>query len=336
MAILSDIFNVTYGNKFDLNKMKICQNRGINFIGRTAKNNGVVAHVEMFEDVEPYSGGQITVALGGSILSSFLQNEPFYTAQNVAVLDPLVKLNISELLYYCTCIEANRYKYSAFGREANVTLSNLEVPGIKEIPLDFKGFNLEGFTNELLNKVRCEEDGVNDIISNEKFELVPLDKLFEVSTGIATTGLKVSKFKTDFYSLPMIRPSYKQSTSISGYVNLASIPSHKIFPSETLYVSTNGQGSHTYSYVSPFEFTANSDVSILTPIKSMSLKEKLYYSLIITSNRYKFSYGRKPKGEKLKGLLIPNRIPDEYLSMTIDAVIDNFSKSVNHGLIFNV
>ncbi|SUA24330.1 Uncharacterised protein [Neisseria gonorrhoeae] len=34
----------------------------------------------------------------------------------------------------------------------------------------------------------------------------------------------------------------------------------------------------------------------------MPIEVKLYYAKCITANRYLFSYGRKPKGEKLKAL----------------------------------
>lgn len=93
--------------------------------------------------------------------------------------------------------------------------------------------------------------------------------------------------------------------SIVGYVSSLHIEDKHIFEANSLYVSTNGQGSHTYSYVYPVEFSANSDITVLIPKKQMSLEEKLFYATIITSNRYKFSYGRKPKGSRLKNIIIP-------------------------------
>jgi hypothetical protein len=41
----------------------------------------------------------------------------------------------------------------------------------------------------------------------------------------------------------------------------------------------------------------------------MSLQEKIFFAAAITSNRFRFSYGRKPKGDRLRNLLIPNRGP---------------------------
>ena len=110
----------------------------------------------------------------------------------------------------------------------------------------------------------------------------------------------------------------------------ARIPDEKLFPAETLYVSTDGQGSHTYSYVSTFEFVPNSNVSVLIPRRKMSLQEKLYYAQCITNNRYKFSYGRKPKGDRLKSVLIPEYPPQYVTSYTIDKVVDSFSGVLNN------
>ncbi len=83
---MTDIFDVDYGNKFDLNKMEALPTSSIAFVSRTAQNNGVSAYVEPVSGVAPYPAGAITVALGGSIGSTFLQKQPFYTGQNVSVL----------------------------------------------------------------------------------------------------------------------------------------------------------------------------------------------------------------------------------------------------------
>ena len=90
-------------------------------------------------------------------------------------------------------------------------------------------------------------------------------------------------------------------------------------------MSTNGQGSHTFSYVSTTEFVANSDVSILIPKRKMSLQEKLFYAQCITNNRYKFSYGRKPKGARLLAVKIPEYPPKYVTEYCIEKVVDSFS-----------
>jgi len=134
-----------------------------------------------------------------------------------------------------------------------------------------------------------------------------LSDLFKVYNGIATSGLDISPIKDEHYNIPFLRPSSRALNSIAGYISSNEIDDKYIFNSNSLYVSTNGQGSHSYSYVYPTDFSANSDIAVLIPKKEMSLDEKLFYAAIITLNRYKFSYGRKPKGNRLKNLIVPDK-----------------------------
>jgi hypothetical protein len=132
---LNQVFVVKHGTKLDLNKMVECDGDedAVAFIGRTSERNGFVAFVRKLSDVEPFDSGAITVALGGSALSSFVQPRQFYTAQNIDVLIPRVAMSLDVKLYYCLCIEANRFRYSTFGREANRTLKHLLVPDLESV-----------------------------------------------------------------------------------------------------------------------------------------------------------------------------------------------------------
>lgn len=117
---LDGLFKINHGNKFDLNKMTLtsADNDAIAFVGRSGENNGVVAYVKNYNNTKPFPSGNITVALGGSALSSFVQTRVFYTAQNIDVLQPLTEMTLDVKLYYCLCIEANRFRYSTFGRRS--------------------------------------------------------------------------------------------------------------------------------------------------------------------------------------------------------------------------
>lgn len=133
---LHRLFEIEHGNKFDLNKMEQCEpsSDAVAFVGRSGEDNGIVSFVKEIEEVEPHSAGLITVALGGAALSSFVQPKRFYTAQNIDVLRPRTDMSLDVQLYYCLCIEANRFRYSTFGREANRTLKNLLVPKLECVP----------------------------------------------------------------------------------------------------------------------------------------------------------------------------------------------------------
>lgn len=144
-----------------------------------------------------------------------------------------------------------------------------------------------------------------------------LDEIFEIKNGIASTNLSIESTRQPFH-IPYLRPASTQERTIAGWVWLRDVNEKDIFPTQTLFVSTNGEGSHTYAYVSSFEFVANSDISILIPKRDMSLLEKIYYSLCITKNRYKFSYGRKPKGKRLASIELPEKIPNNFKNIDIN------------------
>lgn len=135
-----------------------------------------------------------------------------------------------------------------------------------------------------------------------------LDSLFHVKNGIASSGLTViSKPEEGF--LPFVRLASTQKRTVAGWINKSAVSLKNIYPKDSLFVSTNSEGSHSYSYVSDFEFVPNSDVSVLIPKVKMTIQEKVFYAQCITANRYKFSYGRKPKGDRLKKIELPDTIP---------------------------
>ncbi|NQY82843.1 MAG: hypothetical protein HRT36_07555 [Alphaproteobacteria bacterium] len=64
----------------ELNSLDIDPN-GINFVSRTARNNGVSARVMQIDDLDPIEPGVLTVAGGRSVAETFLQTEPFYSGR---------------------------------------------------------------------------------------------------------------------------------------------------------------------------------------------------------------------------------------------------------------
>lgn len=116
---LKDICQISMGNKLDYSAMSF-DNPKINFIGRSADNEGVMGKVDVLPDITPYPPGCITVALGGSLGSSFVQTDYFYTSQNVSVLEFKKEVTLGSKLFITTCIRnESKYKYFPFGRELN-------------------------------------------------------------------------------------------------------------------------------------------------------------------------------------------------------------------------
>jgi hypothetical protein len=278
MAKLSDLFEITYGNKLDFNKMTELEDgeEGIYFVGRSSQNHGVTAIVQELEGVKPYEEGLITVALGGTkLLSSFVQEAPFYTAQNVAVLRPLIDMTFEEKIYYCICIRHNRFRYSAFGREANRTLRNLEVPDYEDIP-------------EWV--VTTDQPKVADLrkpVLQERPELKPdewkwfnFKELFEVKKGKRLTRANMTEGETLFIG------AVDKNNGVTSKVG-----QDPIHTANTITVNYNGSVGE--AFYQPEPYWCSDDVNVLYPKFEMNPYIALFLNTIIRQEKYRYNYGRK-------------------------------------------
>ena len=126
---VKELFEVKYGINMELNtciEADSDDTDAVNFVARTESNNGVSARVKPVEGKEPQPAGLITCAGGGSVLSTFLQEEPFYSGRDLYLLIPLYPMSKLAKLFCITVIKANKYRYS-YGRQANITLPYLEL-----------------------------------------------------------------------------------------------------------------------------------------------------------------------------------------------------------------
>ena len=134
---VNELFEVKYGINMELNTCIIADDddtEAINFVARTESNNGVSAKVKPVDGKVPQPAGIITCAGGGSVLSTFLQEAPFYSGRDLYLLIPLQPMSKWVKLFCITVIKANKYRYS-YGRQANVTLPQLEL----RLPVDVDG-----------------------------------------------------------------------------------------------------------------------------------------------------------------------------------------------------
>ncbi len=131
--LISDLFIVKYGINMELSN---CNEdiKEVNFVARTAENNGVSSIVEKVPGKEPQDAGLISVAGGGSVLSTFYQDEPFYSGRDLYTLKAKDDIDMYAKLFIITLIKLEKYKYS-YGRQANKTLPYIEI----KLPVDSSG-----------------------------------------------------------------------------------------------------------------------------------------------------------------------------------------------------
>jgi hypothetical protein len=135
-------------------------------------------------------------------------------------------------------------------------------------------------------------------------------ELFEMDNGYTAGSFKLSDRKTD-NSVPLFRPTSDILNLVAGWVERSKKVEGKIYKSGSLMVSTDGEGSHSFSYVTPTEFIPNSNTAVLIPRQKMPLSFLLFISVAITNERWRYSYGRKPKGDRLKNLLLKVPVLDD-------------------------
>lgn len=301
MKKLNEIFDVAYGSKLDLNKMIYLKTSdgGVNFVGRSSKNHGVSAIVAPLPEVMPYETGLITVALGGTkLLSSFIQEKPFYTAQNVAVLRPKEPMTFAEKLFMCLSIRHNRFRYCAFGREANRTLRNLLVPEKEEFP--------DWITNQKPETIDAISRPVipSTIFSIDFTEwyLFQLKSLFDIKKGKRLTKANQSIGTTPYIG------AIEYNNGISSYIG-----QEAIHTGGTISVTYNG--SVAEAFYQPIPFWATDDVNVLYPKFNLTPAIALFITTLIRQEKYRFNYGRKWHMERMKESCIrlpvkPDGTPD--------------------------
>jgi hypothetical protein len=307
---VSDLFNVGYGTKLDLKQMTIASALDANsvcFVSRSSKNLGVVARVKKLSDVQPLPAGAITVALGGSILSSFVQEYPFYTAQNIAVLTPKLEMTYEEKIFYCLCLENNIYKYSTFGREANRTLKIIELPKVQPVWLKDVNRTLEVDSSKPFSKNKY------NLLHNRKWKWYGYSELFTIKKGerIVNNDLIAG-------STPCIRP-IEFNNGVDGYITLP--PNHK---GNTITISYNGSvGEAFYQHEAYF---AVDDINILYPKSKLNPFIAMFLIPLIRMEKYRYSFGRKWNLTRMRKSLI--KLPSKINGKPDWSFMENYIKSL--------
>lgn len=128
---LDSLFDVVYGTNLEFNKLEESKD-GINFVSRTNNNNGISGKVKKLSNIETIKPPVLTIAAGGSVGETFLQDEEFYSGRDLYILYPKIKMTNFELLTYCYFIKMNSYRFN-YNRQANKTLPSLKIPNLSSI-----------------------------------------------------------------------------------------------------------------------------------------------------------------------------------------------------------
>lgn len=279
MKKLSELFNVEYGNKLDMNKMKVCTRTtgGVSFVGRADSGQGVTGVVALLPGLAPYPAGLITVALGGrKALASFVQTYPFYTAQNVAVLTPKQEMTFAEKVFYCISIRHNRFRYSTCGREANRTLRELLLPDTEEFP----HWVVETQNNDFDSELPSVSGDTTPPLDTSKWKLFTLSELFDIKRGQGLVKTARVSGGTPYIG------AIDGNNGLVGFVTQP--PLHRGGT-----ITLNGNGSIGFAFFQPVDYWCSGDVSALYPRFEMTPFVAIFLATVISRERYRFNFGRK-------------------------------------------
>lgn len=313
---VSDLFNVIYGINLELVNLTQCKSTDKNavpFVSRTENNNGVSAYVEMELDVEPNPAHTLSVAGGGSVLSTFYQAFPYYSGRDLYVLVSKRKMSVIEMLFYAKCIGANKYKYN-YGRQANKTLKNILIPS--QIPEELKN-KLIAYHQELEKSI--SQKSLIDKKSKleiDKWKNFELSELFKIQGSKTTPLLELEEYGHGKY--PFIT-TQATNNGVEGFFD---------FYTEDGNILTTDSAVLGYCSYQSLPFSASDHVEKLIPKFKMNKYVAMFLTTILNLEQYRYNYGRKCSQDRMKKISIKlpakNGEPDfEYM--------ENYIKSLSYS-----
>lgn len=192
------------------------------------------------------------------------------------ILTPKRKMSEHEALWWATCITANRFRFG-FGRQANRTLSSLELPSPTAIPAWVMAADIDKYNDA----GRAATDNKVKLSRPTTWRAFSLGELFEVRKGQRLTKA---------HMIPGSTPYIGASETDNGITaNVGQKPIHK---GGTITVSYNG--SVAEAFYQPDAFWATDDVNVLYPRGfRLTPSAALFVCTIIRREKYRFNYGRK-------------------------------------------
>jgi len=309
---LKELFRPVYGANLELVNVEVCSKQdqdSIRFISRTETNNGVSAYVRRMDDVVPNPAHTISVAVSGSVLSSFYQDKEYYSGRDLYYLIPKKTMSKEEMIFYAFCIKANKYKYN-YGRAANKTLKEILLPA--QMPSSFK--------KQIFTKISIPQDKP---IVQKKIDLRPegwrwfqIQDWFEIKKGKRLTKADMVKGDTPFVG------SIDSNNGYREYIDRE--PIHK---GNTITVNYNG--SVAEAFYQPKPFWASDDVNVLYPKFNMNAFNALFIVSIIKAEKYRYNYGRKWHLERMNETKI--KLPSTKKKEPDFDFMENFIKSLPYS-----
>lgn len=275
MVKLKDIFDLWYGVNLEVVNSTVVDN-GIPFVSRQSVNNGVVCNVAPIEGIMPNPAHTLSIAVSGSVLSTFYHDYEYYSGRDVYVAKPKEPMTKEEMLYYAYIIEQNKYRYN-YGRGANRTFKDILVPKREEIPYYIKDIITPTIKKETINKELIKLNTTN-------WKWFKIKELFEVRL---TKGDIIAD-KVEEGDVPLIS-SGEGNNGVVKYINKNGDGKAETFKANSI---TLDMFCHANYQPRDYYAVGHGRVNILLPRFEINVYIGLFICSLMNKESYRFSYGR--------------------------------------------
>jgi hypothetical protein len=281
---ISDLFEAKYGVNLELINLDQCnstEKNAIPFVSRTEKNNGVSAFVYEMFNIEPNPAHTLSVAVSGSVLSTFYQPKPYYSGRDLYVLIPKKDFSTIEMLFYAKCISTNKYRYS-YGRQANKTLRDILLP--KTPPTKLMN-DLSAFKNVVSEKLKqssiLKKTFNLDTTLWDYFDIV---KIFGKPEKCKCSNASDLLEGNDIYYIGAKKTD-------NGVMQKVELVENLVTKGNRIVFIGNGQGSVGYSTYQPIDFIGSTSLSCGYN-ENLNPYNGLFIVTVLDLERYRYNYGR--------------------------------------------
>ena len=278
-----DIYKAYAYSKDEMDIVEYYDKNSIPFVSRTEINNSVDCYVNR-EGLEHIEKGNALV-IGDTTATVSYQKDEFVTGDHIVIIRA-DWLNEYTGLFLCTLLKLEKYRYS-YGRAFiinSIKETQLYMPVDEKENVEWK--YIEKYIKSMFydipkSKNKFEYDMQIDTTDWIDFEV---GKLFE--------KIKVKKHS----STPEINGASPFISSTSLNNGVSTYVAEETIPGNCITVSTNGDCFDAFYQEDPI--VISSDVEVLYS-DFLNKKIALFICTILEMEKYKWSYGRKPKGYKV-------------------------------------
>lgn len=313
---ISTLFDVVKGTRLTKADMRDGET---NFIGASAVNNGITAHISNDEHIHP--ANTITITYNGSVGEAFYQDSPFWASDDVNVLYPKFAMNRYIAFFIIPVLKKAGQKYAFIDKwkKEDMEKDCISLPVDENHQPDFSYMesymkNREIAVSASLTKLQlAKRFSKADPISTRKWKPFTIGDLFyKLNLKIKKENFNkisdVSTIRTPEFSLPLVNAKHFDN-GIMYYGRDCDFESAEM----TLDIVKNGAIATGDVYAQPQRTGVLWDAYLIKPFSTITSDDVLLFlaTVLEKSIKDKFSYDDKCIWEKVKQLTVMLPVDDE-------------------------